>query len=286
MNISTISPQGFGLRRQAQRAAAFSPRRRATAGFTMVEIALCLAIVGFALVAIIGVLPAGLNVQKDNREDTILNQDASVWLDAIRAGGAGPDWGGNYDELTNYVDRIVVQSTPYTVTPTSTNAGATTTLLAQFKPPATVLLTNGAQIIGLLSTPKIVSYPNGSFVSNYVYAYCRAISGAAVEKAPQDNPDVRDLAFSYRMVVELAPVGVTDPEGILTNRVDQVVRNNLTDVRLLFRWPVQRPVVPNQPDPPTGNGRMSLRTELSGGIALMPDAANIPFYYRQPRDYR
>jgi len=32
--------------------------------FTMIEIALCLAIIGFALVAIIGVLPTGMGVQK------------------------------------------------------------------------------------------------------------------------------------------------------------------------------------------------------------------------------
>ena len=41
-----------------------------TAAFTMVEIAICLAIIGFALVAIIGVLPIGMNTQRDNREET------------------------------------------------------------------------------------------------------------------------------------------------------------------------------------------------------------------------
>ena len=45
-----------------------SPRFRTQAAFTMVEIAICLAVIGFALVAIIGVLPIGMNVQKDNRE--------------------------------------------------------------------------------------------------------------------------------------------------------------------------------------------------------------------------
>ena len=40
------------------------------AGFTMVEVAISLAIIGFALVAVIGILPAGLNVQKENREET------------------------------------------------------------------------------------------------------------------------------------------------------------------------------------------------------------------------
>ena len=45
-------------------------------GFTMVEIAICLAIIGIALVSIIGVLPIGMNTQRDNREETIINQDA------------------------------------------------------------------------------------------------------------------------------------------------------------------------------------------------------------------
>ena len=55
----------------------------------MVEIAICLAIIGFALVAIIGVLPIGMNTQRDNREETIINQDATVFIEAIRNGAHG-----------------------------------------------------------------------------------------------------------------------------------------------------------------------------------------------------
>ena len=62
---------------------------RVQRAFTMIEIALSLAIIGFALVAIVGVLPLGLNVQKKNREETIINQDASVLLNAIRNGAQG-----------------------------------------------------------------------------------------------------------------------------------------------------------------------------------------------------
>src|SRR2546428_5718272 len=40
--------------------------RSAQGGFTMIEIAIALAVIAFALVAIIGVLPIGLNVQRDN----------------------------------------------------------------------------------------------------------------------------------------------------------------------------------------------------------------------------
>ena len=78
-------------------------RRRASrpqSAFTMVEIAICLAIIGIALVAIIGVLPIGINVQKDNREETVIDQDASVFLENIRNGARG------LDDLTNYVFAI------------------------------------------------------------------------------------------------------------------------------------------------------------------------------------
>jgi type II secretory pathway pseudopilin PulG len=43
-------------------------RTRRQNAFTMVEIALCLAIVGFALVVIMGVLPLGGQAQKKNRK--------------------------------------------------------------------------------------------------------------------------------------------------------------------------------------------------------------------------
>src|SRR5689334_7452834 len=64
---------------------------RHASGFTMVEIAISLAIIGIALVSIIGVLPIGLNTQRDNREETLINQDATVLLGAIRSGARGLD---------------------------------------------------------------------------------------------------------------------------------------------------------------------------------------------------
>lgn len=268
---------------------------RGTAAFTMVEIALCLAIVGFALVAIIGVLPAGLNVQKENREDTILNQDSTVWLDAIRAGGDANQFGVS-DELTNYVDRIVVSNWLYTITsPTETNVLAQIPIVAErtFTPGVTTtLLTNGAHVVGLLSTPRIVPINASQFVSNYVYAYCRAISGTAAEKPLQDNADVRDLAFTYRMVVEITPVGSIDPEGVQTNTVDRVLRDNLADVRLIFRWPLKKGFVPGRTEnqqPAAGNSRMVVRTQIGGRIAgyrLDLPAAKTPFYFVNSSDYK
>src|SRR6476660_3300331 len=56
----------------------------AASGFTMVEIAIAVAVIAFALVAIIGILPAGLQVQKENREDTLMAQDGTYFMEAIR----------------------------------------------------------------------------------------------------------------------------------------------------------------------------------------------------------
>src|SRR5512138_2419690 len=72
----------------------------AESAFTMIEIAISLAVIAFALVAIIGILPTGMNVQKDNRQETVINQDVSVFLNAIRGGARGAD------DLTNYVTSI------------------------------------------------------------------------------------------------------------------------------------------------------------------------------------
>src|ERR1041385_6854527 len=77
-----------------------APRLQRTAAFTMVEIAISLAVIGFALVAIIGVLPRGLRAGRENREETVINQDAAVRLTAIRNGALG------MDDLTNYVYEI------------------------------------------------------------------------------------------------------------------------------------------------------------------------------------
>jgi type II secretory pathway pseudopilin PulG len=65
----------------------FVSSRRSAAAFTMVEIAISLGVIAFALVAIIGILPTGLQTQKDNREETIVVEDARVLIEAIKSGG-------------------------------------------------------------------------------------------------------------------------------------------------------------------------------------------------------
>ncbi|MDP6338322.1 MAG: type II secretion system protein, partial [Verrucomicrobiota bacterium] len=113
---------------------------RRAVGFTMIELVICLGIIAFALVAIIGVLPVGINVQKDNREETIIVQDGMYWMEAIRSGATG------LDNLTNHVDYIRIDETSnragYRWEPVPAGAGDNH-----------LFLPGGAEIIGLLSMP-------------------------------------------------------------------------------------------------------------------------------------
>lgn len=215
---------------------------RRKSGFTMIEIALCLLIIGFGLVAIIGVLPTGLGVQQDNREETIIDQDAAVWMNAIRNGALG------FDDLTNYVRSITISS----------NAPGISGSKTYF---ATNDLTSGAIIIGLLSTPKYQFQTKDEAtitITNSIVALVQAMSGAAIEKPPQNSEEIRGSGFAYRMVAENTPLPMYWPG---TNPPPEAVtlQNNSREVRLLFRWPL----LPNNE---VGNGRQTFRLLVGGTV--------------------
>lgn len=269
----------------------------------MIEIAISLAIIGFALVAIIGVLPLGMTAQRDNRQETIINQDASVLMDAVRNGERG------LDDLTNYVIGITNYQALYNRNgvPQLRTLGYTHTVVtlngalapAQYYYP----LTNGYSIIGLLSTPKYWPIPfppfgRQPFYSNHVVATFRSLSGPASEKPPQFNQTMQEMALTYRVVADVSPYGTNffDPTWINyssslgTNdprfaymRLVTNFQNNLNEVRLTFLWPVL-------PNGKLGDGRQVYRTMVAGRLSntndfpLNPLQAP-PFYFFQPRTY-
>ena len=249
----------------------------------MIEIAVSLAIIGFALVAIIGVLPIGMNVQQANREETIINQDATVLMDAIRSGSQG------LDDLTNYVYAITNWAT--LCKPNGLPQGPPTVYGYTYSgstvngTPGNFPITNGFRIVGLLSTPKYV-FPSvkgfSGFVSNYVAAYVRSMSGPANEKFPQNNQAMQDLAFSYRMTSEVVPYWTNYYDGAWVNQNNAMVINNLSnnlhDVRLVFRWPLRS-------RGQLGLGGQSFRT-LVGGQLLLTNDIGQTLYFFQPRTYK
>jgi type II secretory pathway pseudopilin PulG len=289
-----------------EKSASLPRRLRGVAAFTLVEIALALAIIGFALVAIIGVLPFGLNVQKENREETIVVQDANYLLDAIRTGARG------LDDLTNYVESITNYVTDFAIVGNAGNY-LTNVVGGQVRaytynqawlggaPEPQNVITNGERIIGLLSTPKFqFTFPSDTdpvpsfFTSNYVVAYVRALSGPAIEKSPQTNAIVRDLAFRYRLICELTPFenwnegwvnfslpGLTENEIITRSNAWRIARNkqgNLHEVRLLFRWPIK-----NNGD--IGPSRQVFRT-LVGGTLQPTNHAGLNLWLMHPGTYQ
>ena len=255
---------------------------RSPAAFTLVEIALSLAIIGFALVAIIGVLPAGLNVQRENREDTIITQEANYFMEAIRSGARG------LDELTNNIISITNYWQDFDTSPpvwdpagrlkgedgyTRTRSYVTSSPVPENAFP----LTNGSHIVGLLSKPKLQAVGPNIVRSNHVVALVRAIAGSASEKFPQTNATVLDLGFSYRMVAEVHNIRL-DNSG---SPYGQRLRENLREVRLKFSWPLF-------PGNRVGNGRQAFRV-TAGGEYLSQFAENgsgQPVYYFNSSAYK
>lgn len=276
---------GEGCKHAGARRSGTSPRWEAQRAFTMVEIALALAIIGFALVAIIGVLPDGLTVQQQNRERTLVNQEALLWIDTLR--GDRPDrsslsnaiWANTLptsDDLPRYVIAITNYAQDYTAVdggPVGTAYQLGYTATTPFP------ITNSALIVGLLTTPKWWTNQNGTWRSNYPVAYVRALSGQATEKPPQTNEVTLDLAFSYRMAVEVLDRWLTDPDAATgSNAVARSLGQNLRDVRLIFRWPLR-------PNGTLGNGFETYRTVIGGGLDWLPGGPNPAtrpelFYFR------
>jgi type II secretory pathway pseudopilin PulG len=244
-------------------------RRQGELGFTMIEIAIAIGVIGFALVAIIGILPAGMNVQKDNREDTLIGQDAPYIMDAIRNGCVlktnYPPANEGLNFLTNYVESITFSN--FVNSNFVSSMGYSNFL-------------SGSNIIGLLSTPQ----PLIANTANYLYttAIIRALSGPAV----QQNGSNLATAFRYQMTVQILPfinippdtTNWTNPdyppgstaailrsnrwlETTLTTSTagNGALAYNLYDIRLHFSWPVL-------PNGNVGPGRQTYRSVIAAQL--------------------
>ena len=257
----------------------------------MMEIAISLAIIGIALVAIIGVLPIGMNVQQDNRQETIINQDAGALIEDLRNGSIG------MDELTNYVFNITNYWASFnangTMTPGTPN---TYTYSRSFVTPSPNYpngsgnnaqpLTNGAIIIGVLSTPEFTDFAgnptnnlyNGG-ISNHIVASVYSISGPAAEKPPQDNPLMQQDSMAYHLYVVNAPVpfDTNNVAFISANNSSRAyadqVNNALRELRLTFLYPLL-------PNGHLGAGTKTFRTSIAGQLVFQPQNAfnSHPFY--------
>jgi type II secretory pathway pseudopilin PulG len=270
--------------------------RGAQSAFTMIEIALSLAVIGFALVAIIGVLPIGMSVQKDNREETIISFDATYLMDTLRNGARGQDNLTNFIlSITNYTYKFDANSNYVAgsavtafYTPTKFSLDSVTVNNAPF-------LTNGANIAGLLLTPRFepLSATDNSFRSNYTTADFRAFSSSAVDQGT--NQASKDFAFSYRLNPQFITFSEYDSSwtnfataGLLPQEVVahsnylmsvKTLRLNCNEIRLRFEWPILQGGV-------TGNGRQVFRTTAGGATIITNGSGQIPtLRFIQPQIY-
>jgi len=249
----------------------------------MIEIAICLAIIGFALVVILEVLPLGLRTQQDNREETVIGQDASMLLETIRSGSRGAN------DLTNYVYAIANNWGYFDANGVMTASGSNGFTYAGSTIPnnwplnkSLLQLTNGAHIVGLMSVPEFMD-GNGRPIanvfyggySNHVVAYVHSMSGLAAEKPPQDNQIMRDDTFSYRLICVNAPVPV-DINSAFAGFSKQLA-GNLRELRLTFLW-AQRP------NGSLGPGRQTFRATVAGQLQQDHIDNNNLFFY-QPQSF-
>jgi len=250
----------------------------------MVEIAISLAVIGIALVAIIGVLPLGMRAQRSNREATIINQDVTIFIEAIRNGARG------LDDLTNYVYAITNSWGSFNASGVETSSGVngytfgSVSIAPGYYYSTGFPISNGTNIIGLMSTPEFTdsagnptNNPFAGGYSNHVVAYVRSLSGLALEKPPQDNPLLRDSSFSYRIVCANVPL-VADTNQ-LNSPYSRQLAANLHDLRLTFLWP-------QLPNGGLGLGRQTFRTLVAGQMTQIPHNAGSQWpYFFQPQSF-
>jgi hypothetical protein len=246
----------------------------------MIEIALAIGVIGFALVAIIGLLPAGLNSQKSNREDTIVSQDAPYFINAIRNGEQRTT--NNF--LTQYVESITISNV---------NGGGETTYgnpLLGTTGNGAITLVNDSNIIGLLTTPEFD--PRLTLgVTNQVTAIVRAMTGSAIDQGGSNAA----TAFRYALTVEVVPWTIpTNPptssdsgqflyESNLNYQATiqaAYLTNSLHEVRLKFNWPVIETGTTNIIGPNT----QTYRTMVSGFLNLTNFGAATCWFF-EPNAY-
>ena len=215
-------------------------QRNALGGFSIAEVMLAIGVVAFGLVAVLGVLPAGLTVQKDNREETIIRYDAQYWMTALRAGmqptdalhqvewvelqvddgagpvvyrahrprlggdGAGPEW----RDLPSLFRGHLKQASWPTDVIGWMSIPDNGTAIGSVKKTARVRAMNG-QLFDRIYGRKVLVATRQEFVSEGSTAFHPLPGG--------------EFAFSYLLETHIAP----DPANV-----------NLWRITLTFKWPV------------------------------------------------
>jgi len=181
---------------------------RRDSAFTMVEIALCLAVIAFALVAVAGVLPTGFRINKDCNYEGLMAREAQYLLQLVNSGGHDADY------LTNKFDYIKIKSmwqqnrTPKSLIVILTNSPG----LSNWITPNTLLwgvLTNGQMIAGALQSRMHDGFGDGRFTNN-VTARVKQILGSPFQGSRLE----KDAAFTYQLRSGVVPLDSYSQDSI------------------------------------------------------------------------
>lgn len=271
-------------------------------GFTMIEIAISLAIVAVAMIAILGILPTGLTVQRENREDTIIDQEAEYYMTIIRNSGmqTGPI------DIGSHVHQVFVTRTNHVTGASNTQTyseRSTTGLGFRWDSRQVVrkLLTTPSWDLGTLPLiPDAEFSPNGGMFieeENIVKAVVRAVTGSAANNAPAND----EGAFHYEMAVSLHPVITpalfsgygpdAGPSTVYNNLSNagpsgqgELLRqaglaSNLWEVELTMRWPVSF-IDEDAGTYVLGNNKRSFRSYMAGFVTQDERSRNLYVFNR------
>lgn len=219
---------------------------RPEAAFNLVEVALALALVAFALTAIFGVLPAGVNVQRDNRAEVIINYDARYWMEAIRSGqmplsfntdGSVKEWQAvSHSALTNHVYWVRVER------PAPNGTTTTFRYANQSDWPESV--------IGWLSFPNDIVDAVLPESGVKKFAKVRSLTGRMGDAASG-----ADAGFYYLLETSIAAAA--------SSSSSPYIGTNLYQLRLVFRWPIIQDAAGNET---AGTGYKTFVTQVSGTL--------------------
>lgn len=248
-------------------------------GFTMVEIALCLAIVAFAMVVIMGVLPLGGLVQKENREKTLSLLDGNYILEAIQNGAKG------YDDLGLYVDEILLFEKPNSAPKVIENNVSGGTYWGT------------REIVGLLSAPKYLLTSSNVWIPNYLNnnsifgnratnmtcrLKMRSMNGNAADKNTDEAN--RDFGMSYLVDVQVTPAqtNYVDLDEVNKDSTlkdwflrERTMSRTTYEVLLTLSWPV-RQTASKDGYYVAGNNTQFFRTFITGTLSDTKKTMEIP----------
>lgn len=224
----------------------------------MVEVAMSLAIVAFALVAIMGVMPTGLNVQRQNREETVIAQDGAFILEAIRQGAMAT----NLSVLSNnlvFLEKTSLHAIGSTRTDYWTNN-------------PTIAPISTGELLLQLSRPRAVETYRQTLIplvdpyvlTNRVRARFNAFGGNMTALLSGSTLD----RFQYDVTFDI--VRVTNSLATVTNFASTFMAGNLYSVKLTFRWPVL-------PNGNLGLGEKVMMTQINGRLQPMVYNTNVTY---------